>query len=74
MMQEAFVGVDVAKNWLDIHHPRRGARRIANTPAAVRAFAAASARESAWVIFEASGGYDASCGKLWRRQRSASVE
>lgn len=58
MMQEAFVGVDVAKAWLDIHHPEHGARRIDNAPAALRAFAAACAKEGAWVVFEASGGYD----------------
>lgn len=57
-MQEVFVGVDVAKGWLDIHHPGRGAHRIENTPAAVRAFAAASAKTGLWVVFEASGGYD----------------
>jgi transposase len=58
MMQEVFVGVDVAKDWLDVYHPGRGARRINNTPAAVRVFAAACARECVWIIFEASGGYD----------------
>ncbi|TVQ34305.1 MAG: hypothetical protein EA376_00315 [Phycisphaeraceae bacterium] len=57
-MQEVFVGVDVAKDWLDVHHPGRGARRIENTPTAVRAFAVASAKAGLWVIFEASGGYD----------------
>lgn len=58
MMQEIFVGVDVAKDWLDIHHPRRGAHRIDNTPAAARAFAKACTKEGVWVVFEASGGYD----------------
>ena len=58
MMQEVFVGVDVAKDWLDIHHPGRGGRRIDNTPAAARSFSTACAKEGAWVIFEASGGYD----------------
>jgi transposase len=57
-MQEVFLGVDVAKNWLDVHHPGRSARRIENTPAAVRAFAVTSARAGVWVVFEASGGYD----------------
>lgn len=57
-MQEIFVGVDVAKDWLDIHHPGRGARRIENTPKAVRTFARSSARQGDWIIFEASGGYD----------------
>ena len=27
MMHEVFVGVDVAKGWLDVHHPGYGARR-----------------------------------------------
>lgn len=58
MMQELFVGVDVAMDWLDVHHPERGARRIDNTPAAAAAFARAMAKGGAWVIFEASGGYD----------------
>lgn len=58
MMQEVFVGVDVAKDWLDTHHPTHGARRIGNTPSGLRAFVAACAKEGAWVVFEASGGYD----------------
>lgn len=58
MTQQIFVGVDVAKDWLDTHHPSRGATRIDNSPAAARAFAARCAKEGAWVIFEASGGYD----------------
>ena len=58
MMEEVFVGVDVAKDWLDVHHPERGPRRIENAPAALRVFAAACAREGAWIVFEASGGYD----------------
>ena len=57
-MQEVFVGVDVAKDWLDIYDPGRGARRIENAPAAVRAFAVASAKAGLWMVFEASGGYD----------------
>lgn len=58
MMQEVYVGVDVAKDWLDIHHPHRGGRRIDNAPAALKAFSAACAKEGVWIIFEASGGYD----------------
>jgi len=58
MMQELYVGVDVAKDWLDIHHPYRGARRIDNAPAALKAFAATCAKEGGWIVFEASGGYD----------------
>lgn len=57
-MQEVFVGVDVAKDRLDIHHPQHGACRIENAPSALRAFAAACAKQGTWVVFEASGGYD----------------
>jgi transposase len=57
-MQQIFVGVDVAKGWLDTHHPEHKPTRIENTPKAAKAFADACAREGAWVIFEASGGYD----------------
>jgi transposase len=56
--QELFIGIDVAKDWLDVHHPLRGARRIANTAAAARSFAASCTEDEAWVVFEASGGYD----------------
>lgn len=58
MMPELYVGVDVAKDWLDIYHPHRGARRIHNASAALKAFSAACAKEGAWIVFEASGGYD----------------
>jgi len=58
MMDQIYIGVDVAKAWLDIYHPARGAKRIENTPAGVRSFARAAARAGVWVIFEASGGYD----------------
>lgn len=58
MTQQTFIGVDVAKSWLDIHHPRRKPERIENTPKGARAFARQAAQEGAWIIFEASGGYD----------------
>ena len=58
MMQDLFIGVDISKDWLDIHHPKQPPVRIANTPAAARRFADACHREGAWVIFEATGGYD----------------
>ncbi len=57
-MQQLFIGVDVAKDWLDVHHPLHGAMRIANTPAAAQSFAASCAKQAAWLVFEASGGYD----------------
>ncbi len=57
-MDYIYIGVDVAKVWLDIYHPEHGAKRIENTPASVRSFARSVARRGAWVIFEDSGGYD----------------
>ena len=58
MMQDLFIGVDVAKGWLDIYHPNKRSFRIANSPAAARNLAQDCFREGAWVIFEATGGYD----------------
>ena len=58
MTDQIFVGVDVAKDWLDIHHASHGPTRISNSPPAARSFAARCAKEGAWVVFEASGGYD----------------
>jgi transposase len=58
MMQDLFIGVDVSKNWLDIHHPNQPPVRIQNNPAAMRRFVRACRRGGAWVIFEATGGYD----------------
>ncbi|TNC43183.1 transposase [Rubellimicrobium rubrum] len=58
MMEQIYIGVDVAKLWLDIQHPSRAPRRIDSSPSAIRAFTRAVAKEGAWVIFEASGGYD----------------
>ncbi|MFC7538226.1 transposase [Siccirubricoccus deserti] len=58
MTEQLFIGVDVAKDWIDIHHPGRKPSRIDSTPAALRAFAARCRKDGVWVIFEASGGYD----------------
>ena len=61
-MQNNFIGVDVSMDWLDIHHScpdhRGGAQQIANGGRELTAFARRAAREGAWVIFEATGGYD----------------
>ncbi len=50
MVQELHVGVDVARDWLDIHHRHRGARRIDTAPSALKAIAATCAREGAWSV------------------------
>ena len=57
-MLRIYLGVDVSKGWLDLHHPRQGDSRIANDPSAARALARQCHREGLWVVFEATGGYD----------------
>jgi transposase len=57
-MTEFFIGVDVSKDWLDVHHWCQGAQRITNGGRELTALARRAAREGAWVIFEATGGYD----------------
>ena len=52
------IGVDVAKDWIDVFHPVDGAARLASDPGTLRAFARRVARERRLVVFEASGGYD----------------
>jgi transposase len=57
-MPQTFVGVDVSKHWIDAHHLSTGrGERVAAAPAALRAFAA-SLGGDAFVVCEASGGYE----------------
>lgn len=57
-MSQVSIGVDVAKDWIDVQ-PRRGKpERIAMRPDALDAFAAAAAAGGAFVVFEACGAYD----------------
>ena len=57
-MTDIFIGVDVSKDWLDLYESGRGERRISNGGRALTAFARRATRLEAWVIFEATGGYD----------------
>jgi transposase len=63
MKQQTFIGVDVAKDWLDIHYPDRKPYRIDNAAKETNAFARIGAKEGAWINFEASGGYAGSSVK-----------
>jgi transposase len=57
-MARDVIGVDVAKDWIDAR-PRGGtSERIAMEAGALRRFAERAARQEAWVVFEATGGYD----------------
>ncbi len=59
MMTRFVIGVDVAKDWIDVAEPDLPSRRIPAEPKALRAFARAAAKAGALVVFEACGGYDA---------------
>ncbi|HEX6094247.1 MAG TPA: IS110 family transposase [Dongiaceae bacterium] len=67
--QQIFVGIDVAKAWLDIHVlPDGEGRRVANRPAGHRALARSlTARQVARVVLEASGGYERAVVAALRR-------
>ncbi len=56
-LHQNVIGVDVAKDWIDVFDPSTGcARRIEMTSRALKAFAARCA--GALVVLEASGGYE----------------
>lgn len=56
-MTETYVGVDIAKDWIDVFDARAGkAQRVKATARALKAFAKTCARKH--VVFEASGGYE----------------
>ena len=55
-LPKAYVGVDVAKNWLDVASDQTPHQRIPNTPEHIRALAERHA--DACLIFEATGGYE----------------
>lgn len=57
-MTDTFVGVDIAKNWIDVFEPGSGFTRIENTPPKMRSFARRlRQRKVSQVVFEASGGF-----------------
>ena len=54
-----YIGVDIAKDWIDVHIPSTGAqRRIRTKPKALARFAMDAAATGALTVFEASGGYE----------------
>lgn len=56
-MPQTVIGVDVAKDWIDVCWSSSGkAARIETTPSALKSFARKTA--GALVVFEASGGYE----------------
>lgn len=57
-MHQLYLGVDVAKDRLDVFHPQRGASQIDNTAATIRTFVRTARCEGLGVVFEATGGYD----------------
>jgi transposase len=56
-MTQDIIGVDIAKDWIDIHYLSNGRqRRIPASPAALSRFSSQAC--GALVVFEASGGYE----------------
>jgi transposase len=56
-MTHDIIGVDIAKDWIDIHHLSDGqSKRLATTRSALARFATEA--RGALVVFEASGGYE----------------
>lgn len=65
----ASVGIDVSKTVLDVFSARRGTTRVANRVEAIAAFVA-SLEPDAFVVFEATGSYDA---RLCRALEAAGI-
>lgn len=57
-MTQTYIGVDLSKDWLDIHDPQNGACRLANTEAALRRWIAGLDAGS-FLVFEATSLCDA---------------
>lgn len=58
-LHPCFIGIDIAKDWLDVHDEATGhTTRLANTPAAIAALLADLAGRTPFVAFEATGSYD----------------
>jgi len=58
ILHPVVIGIDVSKHHLDLFDERSGPQRLANTPEAVQAWAAGLS-SPAFVVFEATGSYDA---------------
>ena len=58
MMHQLYLGVDVAKDRLDVFHPSLGPSQVVNEAKAIRARVRTARQGGFRVIFEATGGYD----------------
>lgn len=59
-LHPCFIGIDIGKDWLDVHDEAAGrSLRLANAPAAIAALVAGWAGRAPFVAFEATGAYDA---------------
>ena len=56
-MTRNYIGVDIAKDWLDIHDPRRGEARIDNAAPALRRWLS-KLDEDAFLVLEATSRCD----------------
>lgn len=58
-LHPCFIGIDVSKDTLDLFEESRGSERLPNTAAAIGERFAGLDAATAFVVFEATGGYDA---------------
>ena len=57
-MTENYIGVDVAKGWIDVFDPQAGTQHINMEVSELRGFARALKKRDCLVILEATGGYE----------------
>lgn len=69
-MTQNYIGVDVAKDRIDVFDPATGFTQVAMERAPLARFARREARQEALVVFEASGGYDAPLGQALEAARA----
>ena len=58
IMADFYIGVDVSKAWIDVHHPETGAARVKTDGRSLAAFARRLAGSGGLVVLEATGGYE----------------
>jgi transposase len=59
ILHPVVIGIDVSKHHLDLFEEGGGSHRLANTPEALQAWSAGLAPTTPFVVFEATGSYDA---------------
>ncbi len=67
ILHPVVIGIDVSKHHLDLFEEGGGSHRLANPPEALPAWSAGLAPTTPFVVFEATGSYDAAFVKALRQ-------